>query len=58
MISPEVIRTLPVIFSAVRCQVSTAALFNLYASFTHTEVEMAVQVYLHSVEGATTVVTP
>jgi hypothetical protein len=34
MTSPEVIRTLPVIFSAVRCQVSTAALFNLYASFT------------------------
>jgi hypothetical protein len=35
MTSPEVIRTLPVIFSAVRCRVSTAALFNLSMPLSH-----------------------
>jgi hypothetical protein len=50
VISPEVTRAPPIIFSAVRCQVSPATPFNLCASF-HTKVEMVAVVYLHPVEG-------
>jgi hypothetical protein len=57
MTSLEVIRALPIIF--FRSEVSSLAscTFQSLCLF-HTEVEVVVQVYLHSVEGATTVVTP